>query len=157
MEVADGGEEDESDQNEDSEYSGTDDRAEGESVPEGDGTNPLGTADLESLTLQEETEVSQRERISTPIQESFDTGDESLPEGNDHQSGDADEGRAMRRRRLAARGPLDVKDVVVRELQKKRAKEEHKYHSKKGVGRAGRMKGSKAKQDTRVKKTDWEI
>lgn len=155
MEVADGGEEDESsdsNQKEDSEYSSTGDRVEGESVPEGDSTNELGAADSES---QETAEIPQHERISTPVQELPDAGDESPPEANETR--DTDEGRAARRKRLAARGPLDVKEVVVRELQKKRAKEEHRHHSKKGVGRAGRMKGSKAKQDTRVNKTDWDL
>lgn len=158
MEVADGDEEDDSsdsDQKGDSEYSIIDDRVQGELVLEGDSTNELGAADPESFTLQEETEISQQERISTPVQEPLDTEDESVPEAN--ESGDADEGRAARRKRLAARGPLDVKEIVVKELQKKRVKEEHRHHSKKGVGRAGRMKGSKAKQDSTVKKTDWEI
>src|SRR6266404_268745 len=146
MEVADGGEEDESsdsNQKEDSECSSTDDGVEDKLVLEGESTNELGVADPESLTLQEETEISQQERISKPLEEPPDTEGESVPEAN--ESGDADEGRAARRKRLAAREPLDVKGVVVRELQKKRAKEEHKHHSKKGVGRAGRMKGSKAK------------
>ena len=158
MEVADGGEEEDpsdSDQKEDSEYSITDDRVQGELVLECDNTNKSGAADLESFILQEKTEIFQQERIPTPVQEPLDTEDESLPEAN--ESGDAAEGRAARRKRLAARGPLDVREIVVKELQKKRVKEEHRHHSKKGVGSAGRMKGSKAKQDSTVKKTDWEI
>ena len=121
-------------------------------VPEGDSTIDLDAAAPEPPILQEETEISQQERIYTS-----DTENGTLPKPNDHESGATDEGRAARRKRLAAREKAGVKEVVVRELQKERTKEEHKYHSKKGVGRAGRIKGSKAKQDTRVKKTDWEI
>lgn len=123
-------------------------------VSEGHGTNDLGCADPEPPTLQEGTEISQQECISTPVQS---LPDGSLPEANDHESENADEGRVARQERIATREKVDVKEVVIRELQKKRAKREQKYHSKKGVGGAGRMKGSKAKQDTRVKKTDWEI
>ena len=85
-----------------------------------------------------------------------DTEDGLQPEANDHESRGADEGRAARRKRLAATEKVDIKVVIVRELQRERAREEHRYHSKKGLGRAGRMKG-KERQDTRVKKTDWEI
>ena len=116
----------------------------------------LGAAGSEPTTLQDETEVFLQERASTVVQVPEGTEDESLPEANDHESGDADEGRAARRKRLAAREKVDIKEVIVRELQKKRANEEHRYHSRKGLGRAGRMKG-KARQDTRVKKTDWGI
>ena len=130
----------------------------------GDGTNNLGAADSEPPTLRDETEVSQREHASTIVQVPRDAEDGSLPEADDHESGDADdheggdadEGRAARRKRLATREQVDIKEVIVRELQKKRAKEEHRYHARKGLGRAGRMKG-KARQDTRVKKSDWEI
>jgi len=125
-------------------------------APIGDGTNNSDATDSEPPILQDETEVPQQERTSTVVQVPPDTEDESRPEANDHERGDVDEGRAARRKRLAATEKVDIKEVIVRELQKKRAKEENRYHSKKGLGRAGRMKG-KAKQDTRVKKTDWEI
>ena len=125
-------------------------------VLEGDGTNNSGAADSEPPTHRDETEVSQQERTSTTVQVPRDADDESLPEADDHESGDADEGRAARRKRLATRETVDIKEVIVRELQKKRAKEEHRYNARKGLGRAGRMKG-KARQDTRVKKSDWEI
>ncbi|KZT75190.1 RIO1-domain-containing protein [Daedalea quercina L-15889] len=45
----------------------------------------------------------------------------------------------------------DVKEKVHTEVSKRRAKEVRKYHSKKGAQRVGRPKGSKAKQDARVK------
>ena len=45
----------------------------------------------------------------------------------------------------------DVKEKVHSEVSKRRAREVRKYHSKKGAQRIGRPKGSKAKQDTRVK------
>jgi RIO kinase 2 len=152
MEVAEENEEGESNGS-DEEYSWTDNGV------EGDGTNDLDAADPEPPTLQEGTETPQYECTLTPVQDppGTDTEGESLPKANDQESEDVDEGRVARRKRLAAREKVDVKEVVVRELQKKRAKEEHKYHSKKGVGRAGRMKGSKEKQDTRVKKSEWVI
>jgi len=44
-----------------------------------------------------------------------------------------------------------VREVVSSQINKKHARQQKKFHSKKGVQRAGRPKGSKAKQDTRVK------
>ena len=45
----------------------------------------------------------------------------------------------------------DVKDIVTSDLTKERARQQRKYHSKRGTRHAGRPQGSKAKQDTRVK------
>jgi RIO kinase 2 len=157
METDEKGEPCDSDEEEDLQYFGGDDGVESVAVPEEDDTNNLGVTDPEPPTLQEGTGISQHEPISMVVQGPPGSEDEPIPEVNDHASGDVNEGRAARRKRLAARERVSVKEVVVRELEKERAKEEHKYHSKKGVGGAGRMKGSKAKQDTRVKKTDWAI
>jgi len=44
-----------------------------------------------------------------------------------------------------------VKDIVSSDIFKKQAQQQRKYHSKRSVRNAGRPKGSKAKQDTRVK------
>ncbi|KAL0580387.1 Serine/threonine-protein kinase rio2 [Marasmius crinis-equi] len=44
-----------------------------------------------------------------------------------------------------------IKDVVSNSLEKSRAQQQRKYHSKRSARRAGRPKGSKAKQDNRVK------
>ena len=44
-----------------------------------------------------------------------------------------------------------IKEKVHSEVSKRRAREVRKYHSKKGTQRIGRPKGSKAKQDARVK------
>jgi RIO kinase 2 len=44
-----------------------------------------------------------------------------------------------------------IKDIVSSDLAKQRARERQKYHSKRGAHRIGRPKGSKAKQDNRVK------
>lgn len=45
----------------------------------------------------------------------------------------------------------EVKERVAMQVSKERARQQRKYHSKKGAGKIGRPKGSKAKQDTRVK------
>jgi RIO kinase 2 len=45
----------------------------------------------------------------------------------------------------------DLKTRVTSEIMKTRARQQRKYHSKKSVNRAGRAKGSKAKQDDRFK------
>ncbi|KAJ4489323.1 atypical/RIO/RIO2 protein kinase [Lentinula edodes] len=45
----------------------------------------------------------------------------------------------------------NVKDIVKSNLDKSRARQQRKYHSKRSTRRAGRAQGSKAKQDTRVK------
>ncbi|EGO00923.1 hypothetical protein SERLA73DRAFT_134044 [Serpula lacrymans var. lacrymans S7.3] len=45
----------------------------------------------------------------------------------------------------------DMRDRVSTDLAKQRARQQKKYHSKRGAQKAGRAKGSKAKQDTRIK------
>lgn len=45
----------------------------------------------------------------------------------------------------------NVKDIVKSNLDKSRARQQRKYHSKRSTRQAGRAQGSKAKQDTRVK------
>ncbi|TFK77036.1 RIO1-domain-containing protein [Pluteus cervinus] len=45
----------------------------------------------------------------------------------------------------------NIKDKVTSELAKNRSQQQRKHHSRKSTKRAGRPKGSKAKQDTRVK------
>jgi RIO kinase 2 len=44
----------------------------------------------------------------------------------------------------------EVKDIVSSDIARARARQQRKYHSKRGAQRAGRPKGSKAKQDSRV-------
>jgi RIO kinase 2 len=44
-----------------------------------------------------------------------------------------------------------IKDIVSSDLTKQRARQRQKYHSKRGAQRVGRPKGSKAKQDNRIK------
>ncbi|KAL0951098.1 hypothetical protein HGRIS_007835 [Hohenbuehelia grisea] len=44
-----------------------------------------------------------------------------------------------------------IKDTVASDLTKTRARQQRRFHSKRGARRAGRPEGSKAKQDTRVK------
>lgn len=46
-----------------------------------------------------------------------------------------------------------IKGIVSSDLTKARARQQRKYHSKRGARSAGRPQGSKAKQDTRVKIT----
>lgn len=48
-------------------------------------------------------------------------------------------------------GGPDLKEKVHSEVSKRRVREVRKHHSKKGAQRVGRPKGSKAKQDARVK------
>jgi RIO kinase 2 len=44
-----------------------------------------------------------------------------------------------------------IKGIVSSDLGKQRSRQQKKYHSKRSTQRVGRPKGSKAKQDTRVK------
>lgn len=44
-----------------------------------------------------------------------------------------------------------IRDIVSSDLTKVRARQQRKYHSKRGARHAGRPQGSKAKQDTRIK------
>ena len=48
----------------------------------------------------------------------------------------------------------EIKKIVSLDLSKRRAREKEKYHSKRNTQRVGRPKGSKAKQDRRVKMDD---
>jgi len=52
---------------------------------------------------------------------------------------------------LSASQHLGIKDIVSSDLTKQRSRERQKYHSKRDAHRIGRPKGSKAKQDNRVK------
>jgi RIO kinase 2 len=52
---------------------------------------------------------------------------------------------------LSSQQHSGIKDIVSSDLTKQRARQRQKYHSKRGAQRIGRPKGSKAKQDTRVK------
>jgi RIO kinase 2 len=45
----------------------------------------------------------------------------------------------------------EIRDKAANEAYKQRAREKQKYHSRRGAERIGRAKGSKAKQDNRVK------
>ena len=45
----------------------------------------------------------------------------------------------------------EIKDKAAIDAYKQRAREKQKYHSRRGAERIGRAKGSKAKQDNRVK------
>ncbi|ESK87881.1 atypical rio rio2 protein kinase [Moniliophthora roreri MCA 2997] len=53
--------------------------------------------------------------------------------------------------REAPRKSKNLKEVVLTSLEKDRARQQKKYHSKRSTRRAGRPGGSKAKQDNRVK------
>ena len=59
---------------------------------------------------------------------------------------------SVRSQRPTASGSKDISERVQTEVAKQRARQQRKYHSKKGAQRTGgRPKGSKRKQDTRVK------
>jgi len=45
----------------------------------------------------------------------------------------------------------EIREKAANEAYKRRAREKQKYHSRRGAERIGRAKGSKAKQDNRVK------
>ena len=48
-----------------------------------------------------------------------------------------------------------IKEIVSLDLSKRRSREKQKYHSKRSTQRVGRAKGSKGKQDDRVKVADY--
>lgn len=52
---------------------------------------------------------------------------------------------------IASHHQSGIKEIVSSDLSRQRARQKQKYHSKRGAQRAGRPKGSKAKQDNRVK------
>lgn len=81
-----------------------------------------------------------------------------MPEGNDSDPAVKDDedleapevGEDAPIASSTGRNHQSVKDTVTTELTKSRQKQEKRFHSKRSVGKAGRPKGSKAKQDSRV-------
>ncbi len=49
----------------------------------------------------------------------------------------------------------DIKAIVAADITKMRSQQQRKYHSKRSTRTAGRAHGSKSKQDTRVKLSDY--
>jgi RIO kinase 2 len=54
-------------------------------------------------------------------------------------------------RTLSVNGSKEMRDKAAIDAYKRRAREKQKHHSRRGTERIGRAKGSKAKQDNRVK------
>lgn len=79
--------------------------------------------------------------FSVPGLQKLSIGSDEEEEDEEEDSEDASDPNAMD----------VVKDRVATEIQKRHARQHRKFHSKKSTTRAGRPKGSKAKQDTRVK------
>lgn len=68
------------------------------------------------------------------------------------EAGESDDELAARAAGLSIARQGDIKERAAAEASKQRAQQQRKYHSKRGAQKVGgRHKGSKAKQDTRVK------
>jgi len=103
-------------------------------VPQRDAAETSGIPDME--------EHQDRESQSKDAAES----DEN--DGIEDLSNHAD---ALRLDGSSPRGKDILRKLVSSEVSRERARNVSKYHSRRGPGQGGRAKGSKAKQDTRVK------
>ncbi|KAI9445193.1 RIO1-domain-containing protein [Lactarius indigo] len=57
---------------------------------------------------------------------------------------------------LSAKKRKEIRDKAAIDAYKERARQKQKYHSRRGAERIGRAKGSKSKQDNRVKLCQWD-
>ena len=133
--------------------------AEDEEMEEDDSDSDSDGEDVEGPDADHESATSQvdmAEASEAPVvQESQDDGS---PSNDIHESDDDDGVGRLSGHANALRlddPPAPAKDVlrklVSSEVSRERARNSSKYHSRRGPGQAGRAKGSKAKQDTRVK------
>ncbi|PFH54538.1 hypothetical protein AMATHDRAFT_37877 [Amanita thiersii Skay4041] len=83
--------------------------------------------------------------------QSSDAESEGLSPSHSNFSRSPPQSRSISPTTLATMTQNDIKTKVVSDLSKMRIKEQRKYHTKRGVRKAGRPQGSKAKQDTRIK------
>jgi RIO kinase 2 len=91
------------------------------------------------------------EVASLTLNDPLKTNDNSEPLVEEQKAGELATGEAPDVSEESEEEEDEMKMKVATEIGKTRAHQQRKYHSKKSTGRAGRAKGSKAKQDTRVK------
>ncbi|KAF9481363.1 atypical/RIO/RIO2 protein kinase [Pholiota conissans] len=90
-------------------------------------------SDLSDSELSRSPPLSRREHVSVGEDSDDDIRDEEAHE-EAHKS--------------------DIKSIVASDITRKRAQQQRKYHSKRSTRHAGRARGSKAKQDKKVKLSD---
>lgn len=91
---------------------------------------------IEDLSLDQDGETNIRQLSRSPPQSRHDS-----PQRDDT---DVEQSRRAK-----------MKEIVSNDVMKRKAQELRKYHSKRSARNAGRPQGSKAKQDTRVKLSDY--
>ncbi len=131
-----------------------------------------GSEDESEEEVDEDEEGSERAEVEGDVE---DLGPGSATEESEHEGeepdgsaklweGDSEEGK---KRQASPVGQLaskvestlsvkaskekEIRDKAAIDAYKQRAREKQKYHSRRGAERIGRAKGSKAKQDNRVK------
>ncbi|KAF5390169.1 hypothetical protein D9757_002868 [Collybiopsis confluens] len=88
------------------------------------------------------------------------TSNEGPPDTDRESIGDLS--RSPPRSRVHSPAPTDntvrdIKDIVKSNLEKTRTQQQRKYHSKRSTHRAGRARGSKAKQNPNTAAKDWDF
>lgn len=135
-----------------------DESEEEETDEEGEGSEGEVVEGNERAEVEEDVED-----VGSSVEELEDEGEE--PDGSSAKSWGADLEQANKGQASTSVGQLaskvektlsvskekEIRDKAGIEAYKQRAREKQKYHSRRGAERIGRAKGSKAKQDNRVK------
>ncbi|KAG8828584.1 hypothetical protein FRC17_007490 [Serendipita sp. 399] len=132
--------------------SGESDEMEGDEEVAHSDESPAKDEEGEHTKEDEEPEASEDGEAPGDEQESDDSRDtDSLSERDVPKS----QHRSNSKKKVAP----DVKDAVSSELARQKARQQKRHHSKKSVGKAGRVGGSKLKADKRIKigiKDGWD-
>jgi RIO kinase 2 len=135
-----------------------DESEEEETDEEGEGSEGEVVEGNERAEVEEDVED-----VGSSVEELEDEGEE--PDGSSAKLWGADLEQANKGQASTSVGQLaskvektlsvskekEIRDKAGIEAYKQRAREKQKYHSRRGAERIGRAKGSKAKQDNRVK------
>ena len=153
----------------------SDDEDEGEEEEEEEGEEGEGGDEREQVGVSERAEVERGVEdvgVGSNVEES-EHEDEEEPDGSAKLwQADSEEANEASRASPASPSPIEqlsskvestlsvkgggskeqeIREKAANEAYKRRAREKQKYHSRRGAERIGRAKGSKAKQDNRVK------
>ncbi|KAL1670632.1 RIO1 family-domain-containing protein [Schizophyllum commune] len=147
-------EEGESSEEEEDEETADEDKHDAFSLPAEDDSKPTSPESIASSSMSIDVDVDRPERgregrsselSSTSPQSPVPRNLSRSPPRSRSLSPDAIDKMTARMEQM------DLKDIAAAEVKRQRERQHRKYHSKPSTRRAGRPKGSKAKQDTRVK------
>ncbi|KAF8523090.1 RIO1 family-domain-containing protein [Hysterangium stoloniferum] len=140
-------EEEEEDEEEEDEDEDEDEQDEEEDDDEGVSEAAIGQSKPDPRNLKDHF-AAPFEDTGSALEDDASSAPSSLPEFDVETK---EHGTKSQKSRKANIPSEPVRDKVVTDLTKERARQKSKYNSKRSTQRVGRPKGSKAKQDTRVK------